>query len=45
MIFTRRSLSITVINGEITRAEGYKDIFVDLLIKNAEPESFLLKNV
>jgi hypothetical protein len=26
-------------------AEGYEDILVDLLVKNAEPESFLLKNV
>jgi hypothetical protein len=45
IIFTRGSLFITVVNGETTMAEGYRNILVDLLVKNAKPESFLLKDV
>jgi hypothetical protein len=43
--FTRRSLSITVANGETTMAEGYGNVLVDLPISGSELEQFWLKDV
>jgi len=38
-------MNVTVTNSQITIAEKYNDIFIDILIKSFKLNSFLLKNV